>query len=178
MRLEQAGLVTDLGNEGFANAASADGDLKLLVRATRLGQPDDRCDCRKRPDTEPARAHAVSGLLSRSFLAEGVKDARHALMLETRAHGLWLRPDERSNVLTILFYSRAGKTASSASPAKRMRPASRLDLNTVRQLSGSSTLSRAICQTRWAAKAMIPSAKISLAPALHPATAISMTARP
>src|SRR5258706_14405653 len=44
------------------------------------------------PASSPVRsAHSAS------------KTRVNGLMLETRGHGLWLRPDERSNVLTIVF---------------------------------------------------------------------------
>src|SRR5215470_13596972 len=82
----------------------------------------------------------------------------------------------RCNPCLELGAAYARSAASSTSPANRISPASRFDLNTTRQLMGSSTSRRAICHARCAAKARSPNAKTSPAPALQPANAISATA--
>jgi len=46
VRFEQAGLVADLGHEGFADAAAADRNLELIVSATRFDASDEGCEQR------------------------------------------------------------------------------------------------------------------------------------
>src|SRR5262249_59210270 len=43
---EQAGLVADLGHEGFADAAAADRNLELIVSASRFDASDEGCEQR------------------------------------------------------------------------------------------------------------------------------------
>src|SRR3954465_4437517 len=145
-------------------------------RQSKLGRPDAQPSDKRRPSRAPTDGTVAIRFIERNAghlvtdPAAKASALQHLGVLSPGTVGL------SAATAATLRHSAWRAAASNASPANRISPASRFDLNTARQSTGSWMSSRATCQARCAANTPSPSANTTPPPALHPARPISTTA--